>query len=117
VPPAHAAEPSPGDLTLIARGARWRGCRRRRVLTERPSLAAHAQVGADSGRPPAYGRDMTRRHPFTIGRTALLGAVLAACATAVLARDNGDGALYLPVLMLVVGAFIGYFVGLAVDRK
>ena len=61
---------------------------------------------------------MTHRdHPFTIGRTVLLSAVLAASTTAVFARDNGDGALYLPLLMLAVGAFAGYFVGLAVNRR
>lgn len=58
-----------------------------------------------------------RHHPFTIGRMTMLGAVVAASTTAVLARDNGDGALYLPLLMLAGGAFAGYFVGLAVNRE
>jgi len=60
---------------------------------------------------------MTRRHPLTIGRTVVLGAVLAAATTLLLARDQGDGAFILPFLMLAVGAFIGYFVGLAINRE
>lgn len=61
---------------------------------------------------------MRRAHPFTIGRTALLAAVLAALLTWFrVGDDEGDGAVILPLLALPAGAFLGYFVGLAINRE
>lgn len=64
-----------------------------------------------------YGPCVTPRHPLTIGRTALLGAVLAAATTWLWVRDQEDGAVVLPLLVLGVGASLGYFLGLLLDRE
>lgn len=61
---------------------------------------------------------MRRQHPFTIGRTVLLTALLAGFLTwARVGDDEGDGALILPLLALPAGAFFGYFVGLAINQE
>lgn len=66
----------------------------------------------------AYGQDMKSGHAFTIGRTVLLVALLAALMTCLrVGDDEGDGAVILPLLALPVGAFVGYFVGLAINRE
>jgi hypothetical protein len=65
-----------------------------------------------------YRPGMTRRHPFTIGRTVLLTAVLATALTwAKVGGDEGDGAIGLPLLAFPAGAFVGYFVGLAINPE
>lgn len=60
---------------------------------------------------------MRQRHPLTIGRTVLLTAVLAGGLTWLrVGDDEGDGAVILPLLALAVGAYVGYFIGLAINR-
>lgn len=61
---------------------------------------------------------MTRRHPLTIGRTVLLTAVLCAVLTRLrVGDDEGDGTVILPLLALLWGAYVGYFVGLSINRE
>jgi hypothetical protein len=60
---------------------------------------------------------MTSRHPFTIGRTVLLVAVTSAVLVRLwVAGGEGDGTVILPLLALPVGAYVGYFIGLALNR-
>jgi hypothetical protein len=59
-----------------------------------------------------------RGHPFTVGRTVLLAALLAALLTWLrVGDDEGDGAVILPLLALPAGAFVGYFIALAINRE
>lgn len=61
---------------------------------------------------------MRRGHPLTIGRTVLLAALLAGLLTWLrVGDDEGDGAVILPLLALPVGAFVGYFIALAINRE
>jgi len=59
----------------------------------------------------------SKRHPFTIGRTVVLAALLACLITWLRVGDEGDGAIVLPMLALPAGAFVGYFLGLALNRE
>lgn len=61
---------------------------------------------------------MRRVHPFTIGRTVLLAALLAALLTWLrVGDDEGDGAVILPLLALPAGAVVGYFFALVINRE
>lgn len=54
---------------------------------------------------------LRRRHPLTIGQTALLAGVLTWL------RVGGDGAVILPIAALPARAFVGCFDGPAIDRE
>ena len=61
---------------------------------------------------------MEGRHPFTIGRTVVLAALVACLVTWLrVGGGEGDGAIVLPLLALPAGAFAGYFLGIAINRE